>query len=376
MPASGTVHARLALLVGSIACPVAKRLQTMRRRVLTISAVWLAFVLYVVLLPVIAVTALVLGAVRRDRWALGRFFAMIGVYLTSEVVGMTIAFFMWLGSGAFLGLGRERQRRWYITLQRWWTGTLFWGIRTCFSVKVEVEQWPAGLGERQLLVFLRHASILDTLLAAALIANPLRMHLLYVFKKELRWDPCLDIAGGRLGGHFASRDAGESEQEVRTLGGLAANLRPREGVIIYPEGTRWTPAKQKRVLERIANSGDERLVQLASELQRLLPPRLGGPFALIDGAPASDVVFIAHEGFEGVLRPRDVMRGSIVGKTIRVKAWKVMAGDVPTTRDEQIEWLYGHWSEIDAWLVRGPERADTVPPVSAFATKERAPTAH
>lgn len=322
---------------------------------MTIPAVYLAFVLYVVLSPVLALTALVVGAVRRDRWALARALAMIGIYLVSETVGIALAFAMWIASGAWLGLGEERRRRWYITLQRWWTGTLFWGIRTCFSLKVEVEEWPAGLGERQLLVFLRHASILDTLLAAELIANPLRMHLLYVFKRELRWDPCLDIAGGYLGCHFAARDAGQSEREVRILRQLAEDLEPREGVIIYPEGTRWTPAKQKRVLERINDSGDERLIALASGLERLLPPRLGGPFALIDGAPGSDVVFLAHEGFEGVLKPSDVIRGAMVGRTIRIRAWKVTAELIPTERDEQVEWLYDNWGEIDDWLVQGAE---------------------
>ena len=158
-----------------------------------------------------------LGVVRRDRWALARTFAMIGIYLASEAVGVTIAFAMWLASGSWLGTRARATPTLVHRLQRWWTGTLFWGIRRCFSLKVEVERWPAGLGDRRLLVFLRHASLLDTLLAAALIANPLRMHLLYVFKRELRWDPCLDVAGGRLGCHFARRDAGESEREVRTL---------------------------------------------------------------------------------------------------------------------------------------------------------------
>lgn len=329
------------------------RLITARRRIITIPLVFIGFALYIVLLPVLAPAGLVVGAVRRDRWALARSFAMIGVYLASSVAGMLIALVMCLASGAWFGLGRERQRRWFITLQRWWTGALFWGIRTCFSLEVDVEEWPEGLGDRQLLVFLRHASILDTLLAAGLIANPLRMHLLYVFKRELQWEPCLDIAGTRLGCHFAKRDAGESRNEVRVLRQLATNLRPREGVIIYPEGTRWTPAKQKRVLERIELSGDERLYELASELERLLPPRLGGPLALVDGAPNADVVFIAHEGFEGALRPRDVMRGGLVGKTIRVKAWKVPADEVPNDRGEQIEWLYANWRKIDTWLSRG-----------------------
>jgi 1-acyl-sn-glycerol-3-phosphate acyltransferase len=329
------------------------RLQTARRRIVSMPLVIVGFALYVVLLPLLAVAGLVVGAFRRDRWALARSFAMIGVYLASSVAGMVIALFMCLASGAWFGFGRERQRRWFITLQRWWTGTLFWGIRTCFSLKVEIEQWPEGLGESRLLVFLRHASILDTLLAAGLIANPLRMHLLYVFKRELQWDPCLDIAGGRLGCHFAKRDSGESRNEVRMLRQLAADLRPREGVIIYPEGTRWTPAKQKRVLERIELSGDERLYELASGLDHLLPPRLGGPLALVDGAPTADVVFIAHSGFEGALKPRDVMSGGLVGQTIRVKAWKVKSDEVPQERAEQVEWLYANWAEMDAWLSGG-----------------------
>ena len=337
---------------------------TARRRLVSIPAIFLAFVLYVALLPLLAVTAVVAGAVRRDRWALARGVAMIGIYLASEVTGMVLALLMWIASGAWLGLGKERQRRWFIALQRWWTGTLFWGIHRCFSLKVDVEQWPEGLGERRLLVFLRHASILDTLLAAALIANPLRMHLLYVFKRELLWDPCLDIAGSHLGCHFASRDAGESEKEVRSLRKLAAGLERREGVIIYPEGTRWSPEKQKRVLKRIGDSGDERLLELASGLDRLLPPRLGGPLALIDGAPGSDVVFIGHEGFEGVLKPRDVINGAMIGNTIRLTAWKVDAEEVPERRDEQVEWLYENWLEMDTWLSRGAGAPKALPSLS------------
>jgi hypothetical protein len=98
----------------------------------------------------------------------------------------------------------------------------------------------------------------------------------------------------------------------------------------------------------------------------LLPPRLGGPLALIEGAPDSDVVFIGHEGFEGAAKVKDVVRGSIVGRTIRVTAWKVSAADIPTDRDEQVEWLYANWARIDAWLVNGTEPAEVL--TSAPAT--------
>jgi len=326
------------------------RLKTLRRRIISLPTIFVAFVVFFALSPVLLVASAIAELVRRDRWALLRSFAMIGVYLVSEVVGILIALGMWFASGGPFGSGSQLRRRWFIVLQRWWTGSLFWGIRRCFSMKVEIEQWPDQVGERKLLIMLRHASILDTLLSAALIANPLRMHLLYVFKRELRTDPCLDIAGTLLGCHFVSRDAGEGEREGRILHALAENLREREGVIIYPEGTRWTPNKHARVLARIAKSGDEQLVARASALENLLPPRLNGPLALIDGAPDADVLFLGHQGFEGIEKPQDVMKGAIVGKTIRIKAWRIDAADVPRDRDDQIAWLYENWSRMDAWL--------------------------
>ena len=76
--------------------------------------------------------------------------------------------------------------------------------------------------------------------------------------------------------------------------------------------------------------------------------------ALVDGAPGADVIFIAHEGFEGVTKPRAVMRGAMVGKTIRVTAWRVDSQDVPADRDAQVAWLYDNWTKIDAWLADEP----------------------
>jgi 1-acyl-sn-glycerol-3-phosphate acyltransferase len=332
----------------------------LRRRIISVPALFIAAVVFTALLPLLLVVGVIVEALRRDRWALLRSIAMIGVYFLSEIGGMLIALGMWVSSGAPAGLGRERLRRRFITLQRWWTGSLWWGIQHCFSLKLDVEHWPEGVGDRKLLIFLRHASILDTLLSAALIANPLRMHLLYVFKRELRIDPCLDIAGTLLGCHFVNRDAGEGEQESRTLHAMGVNLREREGVIIYPEGTRWTSPKRMRVIERIAKSGDEALLERASRLQNLLPPRLSGPLALLDGAPDADVLFLGHQGFEGIEKPLDVAKGAIVGKRIRVSAWRVDAADIPREREEQVAWLYENWFRMDAWLGGKPRPAEPV----------------
>jgi hypothetical protein len=59
------------------------------------------------------------------------------------------------------------------------------------------------------IVFLRYASVADTLLPAVFLANPNGLKLRYVLKHELLLDPCLDIVGNRLPNSFVQRSAGD-----------------------------------------------------------------------------------------------------------------------------------------------------------------------
>ena len=75
---------------------------------------------------------------------------------------------------------------------------------------------------------------------------------------------------------------------------LAIDLDPHEGVLIYPEGTRSTPAKLARAKEIIRERQPD-IAPLADRLQHVLPPRLGGPLALLESSAR-------HR--RGLLRPR------------------------------------------------------------------------
>ena len=336
-------------------------LQTLRRRIVSIPAVFLAFVLYLALLPLLVPAALVIGALRRDRWAFARTFAMIGVYLSSEVVGLTIALAMWLASGPWLGCAVPASAAAAGT-SRFSDGgpELSSGASGAALLRVEVEQWPSGIGDRQLLVFLRHASVLDTLLAASLIANPLRMHLLYVFKRESvgplprrgRRSPRLSLRAPRRG-----RERARGAHPARTRH-RATPLRGRDHL---PRGNALDAGEAQARAGANIEIGTSAYWRWRRGSSDCCHRASGGPFALLDGAPASDVIFIGHEGFEGNLRPRDIVRGSIVGKTIRVTGWKVDAGDnLRAHRGERVEWLYDNWTEMDAWLREGvppPQRA-------------------
>ena len=70
---------------------------------------------------------------------------------------------------------------------------------------------------------------------------------------------------------------------------LAAGLGPDEGVLIYPEGTRFTAAKRERAIERQPR---------AAELRNVPPPRPGGTLAVMETG-ADVVVICAHHGLDG-----------------------------------------------------------------------------
>jgi 1-acyl-sn-glycerol-3-phosphate acyltransferase len=88
--------------------------------------------------------------------------------------------------------------------------------------------------------------MVDTMLPAHLVANPTGFRLRYVLKKELLADPTLDIGGNRLPNYFINRGAGDSAKETEAVRRLASDLGSNDGVLIYPEGTRYSEEKRLR----------------------------------------------------------------------------------------------------------------------------------
>ena len=224
---------------------------------------------------------------------------------------------------------------------------LLGAVRALFRLRLEV----AGDDEvapGPVIVLIRHASIVDNLLPANLVARPHRIRLRYVLKRELLADPCLDVAGRRLPNYFVRRGTGEA-QEVERVRALAHGLGTDDGVLIYPEGTRFTPERRARAIARIAER-DAGLAARAERIRHLLPPRLGGVGALLDGAPEADIVVIAHHGFDGLRLISDIWRGGLVGLVVRVRVTRVPRSTVPDADAARADWLYDLWQDVDDWL--------------------------
>jgi len=131
---------------------------------------------------------------------------------------------------------------------------------------------------------------------------------------------------------------------------LARDLGSRDGVLIYPEGTRFSTAKRRRVLDRLEQNSDTRMLEYANSLTSVLPPRLGGTLGLLDAARESDVVVCAHTGFEGTASLGDIWKGALVNQIVRIQFRRIPRSAIPTDRDGQVAWILEEWQRVGAWV--------------------------
>ena len=330
------------------------------RRLVTVPGVVLALALATATLPALLTLAFLVDLVlRRGSFTSVRLVLFLEAFLAIEVLGIAALAGVWLATPG------DPRRRAAITgpVQNLYTAALLETTRALFALRFEVEGDHVAAEPGPVLVFIRHSSIADVLLPGVFLARRHGLRLRYVLKRELLVLPCLDIAGHFLPNHFVARDGADSAGEVAALGRLAEGLGDRDGVLIYPEGTRFSAGKRRRILDRLAEDPEAR--RRAARLNHLLPLRAGGSLALLDAAPGCDLLFFGHAGFEGLATLRDIWAGAMVGRTIRLKLWRARAAEIPHGRAARLTWLEGRWQSLDDWLasmerVEASRRGNTV----------------
>jgi 1-acyl-sn-glycerol-3-phosphate acyltransferase len=314
------------------------------RRLITWPALALATALVWGLLPLWLILAFVADRLRA-RSALLRTLLFAATYLAAELAGLAVGLAIW-PLGAIHPSGDAAR---YRALQAAWIGVLWSAAVRIYGLTVQVEDRTGGL-RGPVVVLVRHTSMADTALAARFVARPHGLALRYVLKAELLWDPCLDLVGQRLPNAFVRRDAAEGSGEARRVAELAAGLDAWEGVVIYPEGTRFSRTRRMLALQRLAKR-DPALLPRAERLRHLLPPRPGGVLALLD-AVGGDVVVLGHTGLEGASDLRAVLDGALVGRTIRIALWRHEPKDRPRADGARMEWVWDRWEALDDWVER------------------------
>ena len=333
------------------------------RRLITIPAVLFMTALLTLTAVIWIPVAAVLSLIKPIRGLL-RFLLFITLYAWCETCGIVASVALWLRYGCprppeepeSATAIASSQQRWQsflqanFRLQCWWGTSLKQGTERIFGLTFEFDNPEALLGTPPIWL-LRHASMGDTVVPVAFYCTPMNVSLRYVLKKELLYDPCLDIVGNRLPNYFVDRSSDTPAQEIAKIAELVKDLGPNEGALIYPEGTRFTPTKRANILRQLQERADHNqepseIVRRAENWPNLLPPRIGGPIALIQNNPGRDLLFCAHVGFEGSSRFQSLINGSWVNSRVRVRYWRVPFADIPTDDNGARQFVFDQWDRM------------------------------
>jgi len=331
----------------------------MLRRVLGITAEVLLFVLGTVLFPLLlliaAIVDLTLWLKRRKPWVSVRLLPALWCFLFGEIEALVKLPFIYVLTGGPFNSGSVTRRRWIYVLRIRWARNHLGAVKIFLGVKIETEGLDLTAKGPSILM-IRHASIIDNLLPDVLIGHEYGIGVRFVIKREIQALPAIDIGGRWTPTVFIRRGSLDPETEIKAVRQLTHDMSPGEILGIYPEGTRPTPQKIQRAHEIIKERQPE-IAPYAARLNHLLPPRLGGPLALIDEAAGGiDMVFCAHVGFDGLRSIGDVWAGELVNKTIKVKFWRYAGSEIPSGEAARIEWLFDCWQKLDDWV--GEHRND------------------
>lgn len=301
------------------------------RRLISLTVLALIALVFYGLAPLLLIVALLLSPLPRFRSLPHALLFALG-FLFYECVGVVRLAWIWL---------LYRNRPDYMAknqhIQYWWAGGLLRLGARIYSLDFEITGADAIDGPTALLI-VRHTSIGDTVLPMLYFAEHRNEGMRYILKRELMVMPCLDIAGHRLPNLFVDRSGVDTDRELDAIKTLTRHAGERESVLVYPEGTRFTLAKQARLRDTKP--------ELHEQLERwpnLLPPRLGGVSAMLEANPGKDVVFLAHTGFEGSASLTDLMNGGWRKQRVRLHFWRVPFADIPADYEQ---FVFHHWDEM------------------------------
>jgi 1-acyl-sn-glycerol-3-phosphate acyltransferase len=318
------------------------------RRMVTIPGLLVVAALDLALLPLLLAASAAFDVIRRRPLVAARFQLALAFALGIHVVVLALLVVAWIVGGRWAGASWDRERRLASRIEVSLADRTWRIAARLYRIRLIVEGRDA-LGRGPTVLLCRHASLLDVLLPPAVMADVPRLSLRYVIKRELLWNPCIDLLGHRLPNAFVRRGGHDSADEIAHVAALARDMHPSDVVVVFPEGTRFTPAKRERLLARLAEQDPKALAD-ARRFRNVLPPHPGGPLALINHRPQPNVVFCAHTGLEAANQLSDLASGSLLQVMVRTRYWHVPASEIPATDDARVQWLNDWWEKIDEWV--------------------------
>jgi 1-acyl-sn-glycerol-3-phosphate acyltransferase len=293
------------------------------------------------------------------------------LHLTLESIILVELFGLWIASGFGLWIRRHWFERVHYDIVQAYLVVFFRESRRVLRLKVEtIGPSPAAFPGEPLLVCCRHAGPGDSFLLMYALMHWYGREPRVVLKDTLAWDPAVGILLHRLPSRFVRPNPGVGEDVESQIADLARNLDENDAFVIFPEGGNFTPKRRARAITRLRRLGMERMARRAERMKHVLAPKPGGLLAALAAAPEADVLLVAHTGMDHVLTLRDVWHSLPMDKQISMGWWRVPRAEIPTGRDDQIEWLFDWWELIDDWVEE--HRPTDLPPAQFSRTRQQA----
>jgi 1-acyl-sn-glycerol-3-phosphate acyltransferase len=338
------------------------------RRLVFVPLVMVIAAALAVLAPPLALFSAAFAVIRKSRTGRAhrmrtlRLVCFALAWFLGEAAALTVSGCLWIVSGFGGRLDTEPYRSRHYAIMRWLLDLVYHAAERTCGLRVQVTgppgepEEPRGAESRPIIVFSRHAGPADSLLLVHHLLTVCARRPRLVMKAALQLDPSLDVLANRLPNAFVhhrrSRNSAASRHHTEQIRRLAAGLDEQSALVIFPEGSNWTPLRWRRGVARLRRRGLDNLAERAAAMPNVLPPRTGGALAALAACPAADVIFVAHAGLDTLVSVRDVWHSLSADATVSARWWRVPAGEVPRTagNDAQVDWLYDWWRRIDAWI--------------------------
>jgi 1-acyl-sn-glycerol-3-phosphate acyltransferase len=329
------------------------------RRLLLVPMMVLLAALFLILLPIVTVCQVLIGIGflwGRPFRARGlRIAAFAVVYTLGELACLLACLALWLASPVPRWRDPHRWRARHVHVLRALLGALLRAAEWVFAFRLRLDS-PRGDDDghpgspaRPLIVLGRHAGPGASFVLVHVLLRARARVPRIVLKEQLRLDPALDVLLTRLGCAFIRRGGPGGEAATEAVRRLAADLGPHDALVLFPEGSDWTPTRHRLAVKRLRLRGLRRQAAAAEAMPHVLPPRPGGTFAALQGAPTAELAVFMHTGHDELLDAESVWQALPLRRDLHMVWWNETR---PAVRDleETAQWLNGVWHHIDAWI--------------------------
>lgn len=324
-----------------------------RRLLMAPSVIVLTAVLAVLLLVAAvcqAVTALGFIVGRRPRWRALRVLSFGVVYAASDCLCLLACVLLWLASPVPRWRDENRWRARHVRVLDRFLAILMRTAQLVFGFRLKLESPRSEniAADRPVIVLGRHAGPGASLVLVHVLLRLRERVPMIVLKARLRLDPALDVLLTRIGCAFIG-GVGSHETGPSAVARLAAGLGPRDALVLFPEGSDWTPTRHRLAILRLRRNGLNAQATAAASMPHVLPPRPAGTFAALRAAPTAQLAVFMHTGHDDLLDAASVWRALPLQRELHMVWWNEPRPEVATEAD-CASWLNGLWRGIDDWI--------------------------